>query len=141
MNKNHTIEILRRHYTNLIPAGPELFRAEHQHNEKAISIFYFDLSESVTRKEFDLHAYMQERIAYDFYKHEGSLQWNYYLYFVLDSDTFRNFRNSPKAAIIEADQTFARKFIREQTNLEAELKQPLALILHATEPSRDISSR
>ena len=141
MNKNHTIEILRQHYANLVPAGPELFRAEHQHNEKAISIFYFDLSESVTRKEFDLHTNMQERIASDFYKHEGSLQWNYYLYFILDSDTFRNFRSTPRAAIIEADQTFARKFIREQGSLEDEIKQPVASILHATEPSQDIASR
>lgn len=141
MNKNHTIEILRQHYANLVPTGPEIFRAEQQYNEKAISVFYFDLSESVTREKFDLHTYMQERIASDFYKHEGSLQWNYYLYFVLDSDTYRDFRSTPMAAKIEADQSFARKFIQEQRTLENEIKRPLASVLHATEPSRDIASR
>ena len=141
MNKNLTINILQEHFSNLTQVGDEVIRAEHRHNDKPIGVFYFDFSGSVTRPEFDLLKYMQDRIASDFYKHEGSLQWNYYIYFVLDKDAFRTFRKNPKSADIEADRTFARKFIREQATLEAELKQPLALILHATEPSQDIASR
>lgn len=141
MNKNLTINVLQEHFSNLTPAGPEVIRAERRHGDKPIGVFYFDFSESVIRPEFDLLKYMQERIASDFYKHEGSLQWNYYLYFVLDKVAFRNFRNTPKAADIEADRTFARKFIREQATLDAELKQPLASILHATKPHQDVASR
>lgn len=141
MNKAPTINILREYFTNLTTTGDELIRAERMHNDKPVGVFYFDFSESVTRPEFDILQYMQERIAADFYKHEGSLQWNYYIYFVLDKNNFKSFRQDPKSAVIEADRTFARKFIREQSNLEAEIKRPLASILYATEPSQDIASR
>lgn len=141
MNKNPTLQLVRERYGNYTEVATDMFRAENRHDAQPISVIYFDFSQAVTHPEFDLRVYAQERIASDFYKHEGSLQWNYYIYFVLDSDAFRKFRNNPKAADIEADRTFARKFIREQASLEAELKRPLASTLHATEPSQDIASR
>ena len=141
MNKDLTIRILQEHFVNPTQVGPEVIRAERRHNDSPIGIFYFDFSESVAHPDFNLKAYMNERLASDFYKHEGSLQWNYYIYFVLGKETFRKFWNSPKAVDIETDRTYARKFIREQTTLEDELKRPLASILHAAEPSRDIASR
>jgi len=104
-------------------------------------VFYFDFSQSVTRREFDLRAYAQEWLASDFYKHEGSLQWNYYLYFILEKAAFDRIRTTPKAAEIEADRTFARKFIQEQESLNVELAHPLAETLDSIRPSQDIASR
>ncbi len=141
MNKNPTLQLVRERFGNYTEVATDIFRAEHRYNAQPISVLYFDFSQAVTHPDFDLRAYAQEWISYDFYKHEDSLQWNYYLYFVLDRDAFRKFHSNPKAADIEADRTFARKFIREQATLDSELKQPLASVLHATEPSQDIASR
>lgn len=142
MNKDSTIRLLEgQHYTNLTETSPNLIRAERCHKGEPFSVFYFDFSEEVTRPEFDLEAYLQQRIASDFYMHEGSLQWNYYLYFVLENATFQKVRGTPKAMEIEADQTFARKFIREQETLNAELAQPLSVTLHSATLSQDIASR
>lgn len=141
MNKTSTLQLVRERYGDYTQVATDMFRTENRHAAQPISVIYFDFSQAVTHPEFDLRVFAQERISSDFYKNEGSLQWNYYIYFVLDSDAFRNFRNNPKIADIEADRTFARKFVREQSTLEAELKRPLASILHTTEPSQDIASR
>ena len=142
MNKDSTIRLLEgQRNTSLTEAGPDVIRAECRHKGEPLSVFYFDFSEEVTRPEFDLQAYMQQRIASDFYKHEGALQWNYYLNFVLEKAAFERFRGTPEAAKIEADQTFARKRIWEQEALNADLAQPLAATLQSSKPSPDIASR
>jgi len=141
MNKDSTLQLLRDRFVNLTEAGSDVIRAERQYSGAPLGVFYFDFSEKIVLPDFDLRTYSLERIASDFYKHEGSLQWNYYLYFVLENATFQRIRGTPKAVEIEADRTFARKFIREQETLNAELAQPLSATLHSATLSQDIASR
>jgi chromosome segregation protein len=141
MNRASTLQLLGKRFTILSEIGSDVVRAERQHNGEPIGVFYFDFSDTITRPEFDVRGYAQKLVASDFYKHEGSLQWNYYIYFVLDKQEFQKIHGTPKAVTIEADRVFARKFIRDQETLNAELTQPLADILHTTRPSEDIASR
>jgi DNA repair exonuclease SbcCD ATPase subunit len=142
MNKESTIRLLEgQRYTKPTEVGPNVIRVERLHKGEPLGVFYFDFSEQVINPKFDLQTYLQQRIASDFYKHEGALQWNYYLNFVLAKEAFRNFHNTPEAATIEADRTFARKRIWEQEALNNDLAKPLAAILQSTRPSQDIASR
>lgn len=141
MNKDRTLQLLRERFDNLTEAGPDVVRAERRYKGKPIGVFYIDFSEAVARPDFNLQAYAQEQIASDFYKHEGSLQWNYYLYFVLEKAAFERVSSTPIAAEVESDRTFARKRIWEQEALNAELAQPLTVTLDSTAPSQDIASR
>ncbi|MGO8926969.1 MAG: AAA family ATPase [Limisphaerales bacterium] len=142
MNKDKTIRLLEgQRYTNLTEVGPDVIRVERRHKGESVGVFYFDFSGVVALPDFDLQTYLQKQIASDFYKHEGALQWNYYLNFVLEKAAFRSFYATPRAAKVEADRTFARKRIWEQETLNAELAQPLAATIHSAPPSQDIASR
>lgn len=105
-----------------------------------MSILYFDFSQVVGKGEFDLKEYLQTSFASDFYKNEGSLQWNYYLYFVLDRLTYGRVAETPLLARIESDRTFARKFIKEQGELNKELGAPFIEALKVEKPSQDLAS-
>jgi recombinational DNA repair ATPase RecF len=140
VNKAPTLQLLRNQFQSVAEVGPEVVRAERQHQGVPFGIFYFDFSQSVARPDFNLSAFVQEQVATDFYKHEGSLQWNYYLYFVLETANFRNL-STPRITAIEADRTFARKYVRDTGTLNRELGSPLSATLHATEQTQDIASR
>jgi len=140
MNKIPTLQLLRDHFQSLEEIGPDTIRAERRHKGLPFGIYYFDFSQSVARPEFNLAAFVQQRIATDFYKHEGSMQWNYYLTFVLESATYRSLSTS-RIAAIESDRTFARKRVRDAAMLKVELETPLSATLHATKLTQDIASR
>lgn len=140
MNKAPTIDLLRTRFEHLAEVGPEILRAERWHDGIPFGVFFFDFSESVARPNFDLSAFVQDQVASDFYKHEGSLQWNYYVYFVLETATFKNL-GQRRVFEIEADRTFARKYVRDSATLHRELISPISATLHATEQTQDIASR
>ena len=141
MNNQHTLELIRQRFVNVAESSTNIIRAERRHHDTSFGVFYFDFSQAVTEDNFDLRAYLQDRIASDYYMHEGSLQWNYYLYFVLEPAMFAQMQSSSRAAQIEADRSFARKFIRDTATLESELGQPLVDSLKTTAPLQDITSR
>ena len=85
VNTSTTMRLIRENYSNVVTLDSKVVRAERTFNSSSIAISYFDFSEIINGPQFDLTEYIQEIIADDFYKNEGSLQWNYYLYFVLRS--------------------------------------------------------
>jgi DNA repair exonuclease SbcCD ATPase subunit len=141
MNNDRTLQLLADHFRNLSEVAPKIVRAERLHGDKPFGVFYFDFSQSITQPEFDLAEFIQQHVATDFYKHEGSLQWNYYLYFVLESAAFKALRTSAKVAAIEIDRTFARKYVRDETTLNKEIAEPLAATLRLTEMVQDVASQ
>lgn len=135
------MELIRERFRNLTEPAPDIVRAEQHYKGLPLSVYYFDFTQVVARPDFDLRAYTQDRIASDFYQHEGSLQWNYYLYFVLESAALQKLQAEKLVAPIEGDRSFARKFIRDEKSLNQELSEPLAQTLHTTELAQDIASR
>lgn len=140
MKKDKTLELIRQQFTDARPVGPDLVRAERRHNQSAIGVFFFDLSESLANPKFELSDYLQNNIATDYYNHEGSLQWNYYLYFVLRKPIFQELCERGTVAKIESDRTFARKFVRDDGLFQQELSKPLALAISHTGKTKDIAA-
>lgn len=140
MNKDQTLALIHQRFANVSSVGPDVVRAERHHNQSAIGVFYFDLSEAVARNNFVLSDYLQRNVATDFYKHEGSLQWNYYLYFVLGKQLFQDLLKNGTAAKIEADRTFARKLVRDDDVLQQELSNPLAVAITRATKTKDIAA-
>ena len=140
MNRNSTIALLRSRFDKVEDCGSDLVRAERRHDGKAISVLYFDFSDVLASRDFDLQNYLQRSFASDFYKHEGSLQWNFYLYFVLDKPSFAKLENTLRYRV-ESDRTFARKFVKEQGELNDDLENPLVDSLKVERPAQDIASR
>ncbi len=141
MNKSSTIELLEKYYSNIEYTTTDVVRAERKFNESIIAVSYFDFTDSLSNPTFNISSYVQKTIATDFYKNEGSLQWNYYLYFVLESAAFQRIRAKGVVDRIEKDRAFARKFVREQKILNHELALP---VLNALKPGgsvRDLASK
>lgn len=140
MKADRTLQLLHQRFARVEDAGREVFRAERCYRDRPFGIFYFDFSDTILQPEFDLKTYSQERIAPDFYRHEGSLQWNFYLYFVLEHGALEQLRGKARIANIESDQIYARKFVREYETLNSELAAPLTDLLHSTAPQQDLAS-
>ena len=140
MNRDSTVKIIRSRFGNVEARSSDIVRAEKRRDGKTMSVHYFDFSEALANEEFDLQNYLQQSFASEFYKIEGSLQWNYYLYFVVDKLTFEKISKSPILRQIESDRTFARKFVREQTDLNKDLDSPLVETLKVGKVSQDIAS-
>src|SRR5687767_3921602 len=104
MNRNSTLSIINSRFDNVEERGSDIVRAEKRRAGKTISVHYFDFSEGIAKDGFDLQNYLQNSFASDFYKTEGSLQWNYYLYFILDKLTFGKVSETPLLKQIESDQ-------------------------------------
>ena len=140
MNRDSTVRIIRSRFDNVEERSSGIVRAEKRRDGKTMSVHYFDFSEVLAEEEFDLQTYLQQSFASDFYKTEGSLQWNYYLYFVVDKLTFGKISESPILKQIESDRTFARKFVRAQTELNTDLDSPFVETFKVGTVSQDIAS-
>ena len=140
MNKQRSIALVRRRFTNLTSTSKDIIRVEHYHRKALLRILYFDFSQSVGRDDFDLMEYLQKNITRDFYRHDGSLQWNFYLYFVVDKELLQKLQKTGRAVEIEADRRFARKYVRDDGWLKHELSQPFVSQVYGLTPPKDITA-
>lgn len=140
MNRARSMKLISERFSPTIERGPGLFRAEARHNNKPLGIYYFDYSQAIAEPHFDLTVYLQKYLASDYYQHEGSLQWNFYLYFILETGTLRMLQKSGKAHEIELERTFARKFVRDEDWLVEDLKVDLSGSLYSDSQPKDIAS-
>jgi len=140
MNIQKNLSLIQNRFRDLKPVGTDVFRAERRSNGFTLGVFYFDFGQPLRKSTFKLNEYLQQVIATDFYQHEGSLQWNYYLYFILDNPLFSRLSKDGTAATIEADRVFARKFVKSEELFDKELTQPLAERVGTTHPPKDIAT-
>src|SRR6266404_1312665 len=140
MNIKKSLSLIQGRFRNLKPVRADVFRAERQINGFTIGVFYFDFGEPLRKSTFNLNEYLQRILATDFYQHEGSLQWNYYLYFIIEERLFNKLWKDGTAANIEADRVFARKFVKSEELFDRELTEPLAERLGVAHPPKDIAA-
>ena len=140
MNSTSSIRLVNERFPQSKEAGPNIIRAEERYNERPVGVYYFDFSEVISDPQFDLNSYLQKTVATDYYQNEGSLQWNYYLYFVLDKGMFQSLQESGRVSAIELDRTFARKFVRDEKWFAEDLKANLSASLYSAGQPKDIAS-
>jgi len=88
-----------------------LYRASKLHNGSEFQIHYFDVSKSILTEDFDVESYQKKIMLGDYYSTPGSLQWNYYLHFVLDSDELTDLKRNQVFKEIVANKRLARKSV------------------------------
>jgi DNA repair protein SbcC/Rad50 len=140
MNIKKSLSLIQDHFRDVESVGSDVFRAERKSNGFTIGVFYFDFAQPFRNSTFNLNEYLQQVIATDFYQHEGSLQWNYYLYFILENRLFTKLWKDGTAANIEADRVFARKFVKSEELFDKELAEPIAERVAAGDPPKDIAA-
>lgn len=112
---------LRARYPKLEAVSDRVYRGMDLHEGRPYAVRYFDLRDAVPSSIEGLQGYQDEVLSGDYYAAEAKadLRWNYYLYFVANSDRFKNDAFLKAKAIIEADREYARKIVVEESLLEA----------------------
>lgn len=140
MRISHIQSILKSHFQTVNSARPNVFKATHSSEGRVVGLYFFDLTEEIFLQSFDLKTYQDALLADDYYRASGSLQWNFYLYFICEEEKYKRLRNTPALTEIETDKAFARKYVTTEKLLEREL--PGTLQRSKTETARpDISLR
>lgn len=117
--------IVKQAYGNVEECRPDILRARQRLAGKTATIGYFDCSEDVPCDIGDLRSYQENLLGEEYFRMQGALQWNLYLYFVVGSDTYSRLARSELLQLIQADLLYARKFVVRTSDLLEELRVPL----------------
>jgi DNA repair protein SbcC/Rad50 len=108
---------LKQTYGKVDTIVSNVFRCEKIVNGKPAAIIYFDCTGNLKTAKA-LVDYQDEVLAKDYFSHPGSLQWNFYLTFVVEN---LSKKDEVKRAI-EEDIKYTRKFVIEDSQLEEFIK-------------------
>lgn len=122
MNIRHIQEILEKRYSGVKEVKPSVFMATYRYRNSEVGIYFFDCTNLLNSASFNLHKYQEDLVSDVYYEKPGSRQWNFYLYFICDSDNFNSLVSSGRVGEIESDKLFAKKYITTEDRLGEELK-------------------
>lgn len=106
--------ILSKRFTEQIQdLRPDVFKIVSKYKDRNVAAHYFDCSKNFLNADFDLLDYQRNLLGDDYYASSGPLQWNYYLYFLTDTDT-TPFGTKLQ---IESDKSYSRKIVTTQEEL------------------------
>lgn len=119
MNQHEVEHAVRTGFTQVLQRGEGVFRAEKEHNETTYQVCYVDASQHIFAPDFDLDDYQRRLLMEDYYSLDGALQWNFYLYFLVDEErkndqTFEELKHR-----VEEDKNLARKFLLTLSEFES----------------------
>jgi DNA repair exonuclease SbcCD ATPase subunit len=104
-------ETLNNNFDAVRCQGEGLYRAAKLHKGSEFQIHYFDISKSIMAEDFDVESYQKKIMLGDYYSVSGSLQWNYYLHFILDKDELMLLKRNDLLKGIVANKRLARKSV------------------------------
>jgi exonuclease SbcC len=114
MNTQELKSIIANKFSSIPTTVKEnIFRVNAEFKHRTFAKYYFDCTNSFLSESFDLLTYQQDLIADDYYKSNGPLQWNFYLYFITDAETL----SQETRRRIESDKNFSRKLITNEIGL------------------------
>ncbi|MEO5379072.1 MAG: hypothetical protein H7832_15025 [Magnetococcus sp. DMHC-6] len=123
-------------FTDLVQINNSIIRCVKKKNEIPYAIYYFDCFGNLPETQDELNKYQDENIGKYYFKDTPlSLQWNNYLYFVVNQETV----DLSLKQIIEQDQNYARKKIVLDKDLESILKPLLLSSLSADQKNNVLS--
>jgi energy-coupling factor transporter ATP-binding protein EcfA2 len=117
MDNMNTIEHFEKYFDIVSKIGEKdsIYKCIRKYNENPYQYFYFDFNNDLN--EIDIEDYVKTIISKDYYSKPGSLQWNFYLAFVLNQSLQKKLKLGKKNEI-ESDENFARKFILAEKDIE-----------------------
>lgn len=111
MNMNEMNLDLSRIFTEIKPINTNLIRCTKKHDGRALSHYYIDLSDKLPRSEEDLKSFQDEILGMDYFSSDTSVQWNFYLLFVLSPEHYKSLKNEKLVKLIENNKQYTRKFV------------------------------
>ncbi|MEA1605572.1 hypothetical protein [Pseudomonas spirodelae] len=110
--------------SNVTRVAPLVIRAERNGpNDSPYAVYYFALSENLEDWAEHLEQKQDEIIGPSYFDTPGDLRWNHYLYLLVGSGEQENDAFLTLKRRIEADRTYARKFVLKQDELTTALNE------------------
>lgn len=115
---------LTPHFAEIEQIDETVLRCTKQSQGRPYAIYYFDAASELPASVEALHSYQDRVIGTRYFDGDKSLQWNNYLYFLVDEDVFSQEATQRAKAFIEGDRTYARKCVIRPADLPAFLEPP-----------------
>lgn len=127
------IEKLKTKYINTVSLNLDntIYQSTEMYNDTPISINYFDFSQQIPETLEEIQKYHDDYILPSYYKESGSIQWNYYIYFIFD-DTEKKISNDV-LNLVEKNKDYARKIIFNKKEFEGFLNENITDFYNHTE--------
>ncbi|WP_320837995.1 hypothetical protein [Zhongshania sp.] len=125
MNIQSAREKLGRKLTNVSEVAAGVIRGTRRNNERDIAAYVFDLNNRLPETVGALSSYLDEVMGPAYFDKDASpdLRWNNYLYFVVGKGTASNQTFQVTKRNVEADRSYARKFVVTEEDLDRVLDE------------------
>jgi DNA repair exonuclease SbcCD ATPase subunit len=111
MNEIQLLKILKDSFAEVKVVDKHTYRATKNHRDKPFQVYYIVTDPKIFESGFDLDSYQRDLLVEDYYSEEGPIQWNFYLYFLVDEAlTQKKYFESIKQDI-EGNRKLARKYV------------------------------
>lgn len=120
MNLQSAREKLGRKLTNVSEVAAGVLRGIRRNNERDVAAYVFDLNNRLPDTVGALSSYLDEVMGPAYFDKDASpdLRWNNYLYFVVDKGTAGSQAFQVTKRNVEADRSYARKFVVIEEDLD-----------------------
>jgi DNA repair protein SbcC/Rad50 len=102
-----------------------IIRFTRKAGEQPFAVCYVDLTDKLPETLEKLLKYQDRIIGTHYFEGNKSLQWNNYLYFITSENRLRNKGVRRAKELIEADRSYARKFVISEADLDSVLNPPV----------------
>ena len=125
MNLQSTREKLGRKLANVSEVAEGVLRGIRRNNERDVAAYVFDLNNHLPDTVGELSTYLDKVMGPAYFDKDASpdLRWNNYLYFVVDKGIAGNAAFQATKRNVEADRSYARKFVVEEKDLDRVLDE------------------
>jgi DNA repair exonuclease SbcCD ATPase subunit len=127
MNIDEVRTIVRERFGEVDQVSEAVLKASSRLGGTPFALWVFDCTQTIVGADFDLQAYQDHLLRNEFYRFNGSLQWNLYCCFLCDEDRLARLERSGVVEVIERDTTYARKFVRTPAMLRHDFKSLAAI--------------
>lgn len=111
MDQIELLKILRDNFAKVIVVDNHTYRATKNHRDKPFQIYYIVTDSKIFKSGFDLDSYQRDLLVEDYYSEEGPIQWNFYLYFLVDETLAQQTYFESIKQDIEGNRKLARKYV------------------------------
>lgn len=125
MNLQAAREKLGWKLTNVSEVAAGVLRGIRRSNERDVAAYVFDLNNRLPNTVGELSSYLDEVMGPAYFDKDASpdLRWNNYLYFVVDKGIAGNQAFQATKRNVEADRSYARKFVVIEDDLDRVLDE------------------
>ncbi|WP_225202621.1 hypothetical protein [Herbaspirillum sp. alder98] len=102
-----------------------IYRGVRKRNQLEFAAYVFDVTNSLPHTEGELSKYLDRVVGHSYFdeRNASDLRWNNYLYFVVNGDVKNSDGFNIKKRAIEANRSYARKFIISEEDFDEVLAE------------------